>query len=96
MSAAPLASGDAFRAAPPVRDGTRVGPANRIVYNIVAERGDLLSSSSGSCTRHRRRVRNRRRHLMLFGCSLNAADDPNRDLQQAATRRYDVTAAAGS
>ena len=72
--------------------GSRVGPAIRVAYDIVAER---RSAAVGRADHgHGMTMRAGRPHLMLFGCSLNAADDSNRDLEQAATRRYDVTAAA--
>jgi hypothetical protein len=55
-----------------------LSPANRIAYDIVAERRDLLPSVE--------RIMNadldedgKRDALTLFRCSLNAAGDPNRD-----------------
>jgi hypothetical protein len=55
-----------------------LGPANRIAYDIVAERRDLLPSVE--------RIMNadldedgKRDALTLFRSSLNAAGDPNRD-----------------
>ncbi len=70
-----------------------LSPANRIAYDIVAERRDLLPSVE--------RIMNadldedsKRDALTLFRCSLNAAGDPNRDPRVAIAACSPISASA--